>query len=338
MEEVASRMGEVAGGRRDRPQTGTGIPAGPGGDAETVAGPGTGSGTGPGGGTGRRALEILRDQHRRLSSLLDDLRRGDLRGDRQAPDPGLVTRLLDELDAHRRLEQEVFYPALRLHGGHDLAGTLQSRVAEHRRLDELAQRLGNALERMQGLEGESPPSSDGNPGAARLAMAAGGLATPAPAGAGGRYAAGGGPGDEGTPAPAVPAEVHGPWAGTQPGGDAGAAGDATMAGVAAGGAAAADGTTGDARAGAPGLQRLVAELAAAFERHRQAEEGELHPLAGQRLHSHLGGVAAELVRGMEEFRFDYDDVVEGTFPASDPPATMAAPRVRTPRLYARSRH
>lgn len=37
--------------------------------------------------------------------------------------------------------------------------------------------------------------------------------------------------------------------------------------------------------------------------------------------------------GHDETRYDYDDVVEATFPASDPPATMAAPRLKVPATF-----
>lgn len=37
--------------------------------------------------------------------------------------------------------------------------------------------------------------------------------------------------------------------------------------------------------------------------------------------------------GGEEARYDYDDVVEATFPASDSPATMAAPRLKVPDAF-----
>ncbi|HEY8489246.1 MAG TPA: hemerythrin domain-containing protein [Thermaerobacter sp.] len=250
-------------------------------------------------GPGERALEILHEQHRRLASLLEQVRSE--AGER----PGVVAQLMDELDAHRRLEQEAFYPALRLYGGSGMAQQLAARAREHRRLDELAERLAAAVEASQRVEGAVPahgrgrsatePAAGPGPGAGRLEMAADGLGGP-PGGSrtAGPRAAGGW---NGSPAPA--GGMDGPAAGS--------------------------------------LDGLIAGLAEALHQHIAAEEGELFAEARRRLDGDLARIAGELVRGMEEFRFDYDDVVEGTFPASDPPATMAAPRLRTPRPYARSR-
>ena len=227
---------------------------------------------------GEQALEILHRQHRRLQELVDRFRAASGAAERQA----VAAELLDELDAHRKLEQEVFYPALRLHGGPGAASRLAPRVDEHRRLGDLADRLAR------------------EPAVAPLVPA--GAVSGNGRGAGGRrLRAGGDTGREGgwvEPAPAAggPAE-------------AGAGGES-------------------------GWEELLQRV----EQHIAAEERELFPYARQELGGRLAGVARELVRGLEEFSFDYDDVVEGTFPASDPPATMAAPRVRTPAIYSRSRH
>lgn len=78
-----------------------------------------------------------------------------------------------------------------------------------------------------------------------------------------------------------------------------------------------------------GFERLLDHL----ERHMEAEERELFPYAAERIEQRLPAVGLELARGMAEFTYDYDDVVEATFPASDPPATMAAPRVAVPPVY-----
>ena len=235
--------------------------------------------------TGPRALQILADRHRRLGRLLADAREAGA-----AHRPDLVVELMDELDAHRRLEQEVFYPALRRTGDATVSDRLAARLAEHRQLERLADRLGRAV--AEGLAGEGGPGPD--PAVAR------------PGGVAARPAAARSSGTAGAGLP-----VEGSGGPSHPGGPGGRE----------------DGTP----------ERLLDRLAEALADHVQREEGELFPLARRHLEEGLAGLGAELERGLEEFAFDYDDVVEGTFPASDPPATMAAPRARTPRLYARSR-
>src|SRR5690606_35394732 len=72
--------------------------------------------------TGPRALQILADRHRRLGRLLADAREAGA-----AHRPDLVVELMDELDAHRRLVQEVFYPALRRAGDATVTDRLAAR-------------------------------------------------------------------------------------------------------------------------------------------------------------------------------------------------------------------
>ncbi|HEY8552542.1 MAG TPA: hemerythrin domain-containing protein [Thermaerobacter sp.] len=251
-------------------------------------------------GTGDRALRILADHHRRLGQLLADAREAGA-----AHRPDLVAELMDELDAHRRLEQEVFYPALRRTGDATVADHLAARAAEHRQLERLAGHLGRAVEEGLVLDG-GPGQPDGGADPAGAASLAPDGRSAQPAGAESRAAEArsGGPGGRG---PATE----------------GTGGDPRL------------GPAGDGQVGSP--ERLLDRLAAALADHVRREEGELFPLASRLLGGVLANLALELERGREEFRFDYDDVVEGTFPASDPPATMAAPRIRTPRLYARSR-
>ncbi|ADU50893.1 hypothetical protein Tmar_0778 [Thermaerobacter marianensis DSM 12885] len=305
--------------------------------------PARGDGAARSGGEGGadRALCLLEDRHRRLAALI-----GDAREHGAAHRPDLIAELLDELDAHRRLEQEVFYPALRRHGNSEIARHLSARAEEHRQLDRLARRLGEAVQGALGLAEEpaAPRDVSGRPGPARATRPAG-AARPAagrteaakvqgeraarmdagaaqPAGAARMEVAA-------DPAPGVPAAARAP-APAAPADQAPGPAAARVSEPAGPGPRSAEG-------GRPSPERLLDELATALARHTRHEEGELFPLARRRLGGDLSGLAQELVRGMEEFRFDYDDVVEGTFPASDPPATMAAPRVRTPRLYARSR-
>ena len=171
------------------------------------------------------AIPLLLQQHRQLRALIDRYR--------QAPParrPAVASELLDQLDAHGKLEREVLYPAVRLYGGAGLRQALAQRVAEHRELD-----LRHAEAVRSG------------------------------------------------------AYLHG-----------GASWD---------------------------------DLIRSLEAHMDAEESQFFPVVAERLGDRLPGLAAELERAREEFTFDYDDVVEGTFPASDPPATMAAPRVDMPQAY-----
>lgn len=58
------------------------------------------------------ALELMKDDHRKLERLFDEA----LANDDASARAGLLHRIRAELMAHERIEEEVFYPALRTAG------------------------------------------------------------------------------------------------------------------------------------------------------------------------------------------------------------------------------
>lgn len=80
-------------------------------------------------------IALLTEDHQRLRALLDALSRS------SESDAGqrdhLLTRIERELQIHKEIEEQVFYPALRSAGGTDGMRLFYEAVEEHRAVDQL---------------------------------------------------------------------------------------------------------------------------------------------------------------------------------------------------------
>jgi len=82
------------------------------------------------------AIELIKSDHDRFRELFRDFRRAE--GDRQGE---IAREVLPMLDAHSRMEEEIFYPALRNSGDERAAARIAESYEEHRMQDALVTEL-----------------------------------------------------------------------------------------------------------------------------------------------------------------------------------------------------
>jgi len=79
-------------------------------------------------------IELLMKDHEAVRSLLSQLSKAD--GDGRAREE-LLTRIEKELQIHTAIEEEIFYPALKVAGGKEESKMFYEAVEEHRAVEEL---------------------------------------------------------------------------------------------------------------------------------------------------------------------------------------------------------
>jgi hemerythrin superfamily protein len=93
------------------------------------------------------AIQLLEADHQRVKDLFEQFRSAGERAHKKKQ--GLAEQVFTELRVHTRLEEEVFYPAVREQDG-DLSGTIAESLEEHHVVDVL-------MEELQGLSPEEEP-------------------------------------------------------------------------------------------------------------------------------------------------------------------------------------
>ena len=84
------------------------------------------------------AIELITSDHERFRALFRDFHKAEAGSDRQA---AIAREVLPMLDAHSRMEEEIFYPALRNSGDEKAQARTAESYEEHRLQDALVTEL-----------------------------------------------------------------------------------------------------------------------------------------------------------------------------------------------------
>lgn len=92
------------------------------------------------------ALELLHQDHVTVRGLFDEFDKAkDASETARVRD--VTRKIIEELDTHTRIEEDIFYPAVRDAGGEELAGLVAEGIEEHHVVKGL-------IEEVQGLEAD----------------------------------------------------------------------------------------------------------------------------------------------------------------------------------------
>ncbi|MEX2123814.1 MAG: hemerythrin domain-containing protein [Woeseia sp.] len=84
---------------------------------------------------GKNAIEILKDDHRKVKDLLSQLVETTTRAEKTRRQ--LLDKIEHELVIHTHIEEEIFYPAFKKAGNSDFAKVYFEALEEHRAVDDL---------------------------------------------------------------------------------------------------------------------------------------------------------------------------------------------------------
>ncbi len=84
------------------------------------------------------AIELITSDHERFRALFRDFHKAEAGSDRQA---AIAREVLPMLDAHSRMEEEIFYPVLRNSGDEQAQARIAESYEEHRLQDALVTEL-----------------------------------------------------------------------------------------------------------------------------------------------------------------------------------------------------
>jgi iron-sulfur cluster repair protein YtfE (RIC family) len=83
----------------------------------------------------KNALELLKEDHRKVKDLLSDLVQTTTRAEKTRRQ--LLEKIEQELHIHTHIEEEIFYPAFKEAGNAEFSKTYFEALEEHRAVDEL---------------------------------------------------------------------------------------------------------------------------------------------------------------------------------------------------------
>jgi iron-sulfur cluster repair protein YtfE (RIC family) len=83
----------------------------------------------------KNALELLKEDHRKVKALLAQLVQTTTRAEKKRRQ--LLDKIDQELHVHTRIEEEIFYPAFRKAGNAQFSKMYFEALEEHRAVDEL---------------------------------------------------------------------------------------------------------------------------------------------------------------------------------------------------------
>jgi hemerythrin-like domain-containing protein len=104
------------------------------------------------------AITLLKEDHKTVRKLLEELTETTTRAEKTRKQ--LLAKISQELEIHTRIEEEIFYPALKKAGGSEAAKMFFEAMEEHRAVDDLV------LPDLQ----KTDPSSDKFSGRAKVLM------------------------------------------------------------------------------------------------------------------------------------------------------------------------
>lgn len=83
----------------------------------------------------QNAIELLKSDHDKVRGLLEELTNTTERATKKRAE--LCAQIAKELEAHTRIEEEIFYPAFKKAGGKDDVVLIHEAKEEHRAVDKL---------------------------------------------------------------------------------------------------------------------------------------------------------------------------------------------------------
>jgi hemerythrin-like domain-containing protein len=83
----------------------------------------------------KNALELLKEDHRKVKELLNDLVNTTSRAEKKRQQ--LLDKIAQELEIHTHIEEEIFYPAFKEADGSEFTKMYFEALEEHRAVDEL---------------------------------------------------------------------------------------------------------------------------------------------------------------------------------------------------------
>ena len=88
------------------------------------------------------AIKLLTDDHDTVRGLFDRFRAASESGD-ESQERELQQQIFDELETHTRIEEDIFYPAVKNLGVDDLTETVDEGVQEHHVVKVLMREIGD---------------------------------------------------------------------------------------------------------------------------------------------------------------------------------------------------
>lgn len=83
----------------------------------------------------KSALELLKEDHRKVKDLLSELAQSTTRAEKKRKQ--LLEKIAQELEIHTHIEEEIFYPAFKEADGAEFTKMYFEALEEHRAVDEL---------------------------------------------------------------------------------------------------------------------------------------------------------------------------------------------------------
>jgi hemerythrin-like domain-containing protein len=83
----------------------------------------------------KNAIEMLKEDHKKVRELLKELSETTTRAAKRRPE--LLAEIEHELKMHTRIEEEIFYPAFKAAGGSEHVKMNYEALEEHRAVDDL---------------------------------------------------------------------------------------------------------------------------------------------------------------------------------------------------------